>query len=270
MEITRSVDGTRLAYDRFGDGQPIIMVVGAFNTRSTTEPLARALERDFTVFNYDRRGRGDSTDTAPYSVDREIDDIEALIGEAGGSAAVFGYSSGAILALKAAARGLSITKLVLYEPPFQADQNLPGLPTDLADRLTALVAENRRGDAVELFQTEAVGIPREVVAQLRHAPFRPALEAMAQTLVYESKIIGDRMVPTDLAGSVAPPTLVLVGDESPPFLRDGARAMADALPNGRLYTLAGQTHDIHPDATAPVMANFLAGRECPEPSAPAS
>jgi pimeloyl-ACP methyl ester carboxylesterase len=257
MDTVHSADGTRLAVDQFGDGPPVIMVVGAFNTRSTTEPLARALARDFTVLNYDRRGRGDSGDTLPYAVDREIEDIEALIAAAGGSAAVFGYSSGATLALRAAARGLSITKLVLYEPPFRADERYPGLPTDFTDRLAALIAAGRRGDAVELYQAEGVKIPPEVVAQLRHAPFRPGLEAIAHTLVYDAAIIGDLSLPADMLAAIETPTLVLAGEGSPPFLRDGARALADILPTGQLCVLPDQTHEINPDATKPVLTEFL-------------
>jgi pimeloyl-ACP methyl ester carboxylesterase len=252
-----SADGTILAYDRFGQGPPLIMVVGAFNDRSTTEPLARALEPRVTVFNYDRRGRGSSGDTAPYSIDREIDDIDALITEAGGSAAVFGYSSGAILSLRAAARGLAITKLALYEPPFRVDDSPPTPRRDLAERLAALVATGQRGDAVELFQREAVGIPEEIVAQLRHAPFRPQLEAIAHTLVYDATIVGDRSLSTELIASIATPTLVLTGDRSAPGLRGAAQAVAAALPNGRYFSLVGQTHDINPEATAPVLAAFL-------------
>ena len=235
------------------------MVVGAFNTRSTTDPLARALERDFTVLNYDRRGRGDSGDTPPYTIDREIDDLSALVAAAGGAAAVFGYSSGANLALMAAARGLAITKLALYEPPFRADDRYPALRADLAERLAALVAAGRHGDAVELYQTEAVQIPPDMVARLRTAPFRPDLEALAHTLVYDATIIGDLSLPTELMASIETPALVLSGEQSPPLLRDAARAVAEALPNGRLCTLPGQGHNIHPDATAPVLAEFLAG-----------
>jgi pimeloyl-ACP methyl ester carboxylesterase len=259
MDSVRSADGTRIAFDRFGDGPPIIMVVGAFNTRSTTEPLARALAPDFTVLNYDRRGRGDSEDTLPYAVDREIEDIGALVTVAGGSAAVFGYSSGATLALRAAAHGPAITKLVLYEPPVRADDRYPGLPTDFAQRLAGLVSAGRRGDAVELYQTEGVKIPPEVVAHLRNAPFRPGLEALAHTLVYDATIIGDLSLPAELLASVEAPALVITGEMSPPFLRDGARAVAETLPTGRLRTLPGQTHDINPDVTAPVMKEFLAG-----------
>jgi pimeloyl-ACP methyl ester carboxylesterase len=259
MNTTMSSDGTAIAYDRFGGGPPVIMAAGAFNTRSTTEPLAQALAPRFSVLNYDRRGRGDSGDTAPYAVGREIEDLAALISAAGRSASVFGYSSGAALALKAAASGLPVTKLVLYEPPFNTDDSYPALPASFATQLAELVSAGRRGDAVELYQTKAVGIPEEVVAQMRHAPFRPGLEALAHTLAYDAAIIGDRSLPTALLATVTIPALVISGEQSPPFLRDAARATAAALPGGRLSVLPGQGHDINPEATAPVMAEFLAG-----------
>src|SRR5690242_10798264 len=192
METVVSADGTPIAYDCYGDGPPLITAAGAFCARATTEPLARALAAQFTVLNYDRRGRGDSGDTAPYAVEREIGDLAALIGAAGGSAAVFGHSSGATLALKAAASGLPITHLVLYEPPFNPDGSFPLLPASLAGDLAALAAAGRRGEAVEMYQTQAVGMPEQVVVQLRNAPFRPALEAIAHTLAYDAAVIGDR------------------------------------------------------------------------------
>jgi pimeloyl-ACP methyl ester carboxylesterase len=260
MEIVHSADGTALAFDRFGDGPAIIMVAGAFNTRATTEPLGRALATQVTVLNYDRRGRGDSGDTAPYAVDREIEDLAALVTAAGGEASIFGYSSGAVLALLAAAHGLPITTLTLYEPPLSpGGDGSSALRTDLTDRLVALVAAGRRGEAVELFQGEAVGMPPEVVAQLRHAPFRPALEDIAHTLAYEAAIIGDRSMPPGVA-SIDVPALVLTGGESPAFLQSGARAVAETLPKGSLAILPGQTHDINPEATAPVIAAFLTAR----------
>lgn len=258
MNTVTSADGTLIAFDRFGDGPPIIMAAGAFNERLTTEPLARALERRFTLVNYDRRGRGGSGDTAPYSVQREIEDIDALISEAGGTAAVFGYSSGANLALQAAASGLQITKLALYEPPFNPDDSYPPLPSDLASRLAELVTAGRRGEAVELYQTTAVGMPPSVVEQMRHAPFRPSLEAIAHTLAYDAAIIGDRSLPAGLLGSIDAPALVISGEQSPPFMRAAAQAVTAALPNAQLHTLAGQGHDINPEATAPVIADFLA------------
>jgi len=258
MNTVTSADGTLIAFDRFGDGPPVIMAAGAFNDRSATEPLARALGPRLSALNYDRRGRGDSGDTAPYSVQREIEDIAALISAAGAPAALLGYSSGANLALQAAASGHPIAKLVLYEPPFNPDDSYPTLPGDLASRLTELVAAGRRGDAVELYQITAVGMPAPVVEQMRHAPFRPGLEAIAHTLAYDAAVVGDRSLPAEMIGSIRTPALVISGDQSPPFLQAAARAVADALPQGRLHTLAGQGHDINPEATAPVIADFLA------------
>lgn len=250
MNQAISKDGTTIAYDKTGQGPPIILVVGAFNDRATGVPLAGFLERHFTVFNYDRRGRGESGDTAPYAIEREIEDLEALITKAGGSTCVFGYSSGAILSLRAAAHGLAISQLALHEPP----------PTgakagQLAPQLSELILAGRRGDAVELFQTEGVGIPPAVVAQMRNAPFRPALEKMAHTLVYESTIL--RSLPTGLAASVRVPTLVIDGEASPEVMRHAAHSLADALPDGRYRTLKGQGHDIVPAVVAPVLEEFF-------------
>lgn len=257
MRTVISADGTAIAFDQLGAGPPVILIAGAFCTRSTTAPLAHALQERFTTLNCDRRGRGDSGDTHPYSIEREIEDVDALIAEAGGSAAVFGHSSGATLALKAAAHGLQITKLALYEPPFLVDDSRPPLPEDFPQQLAALVSAGRRGDAVELYQTKGVGIPDDVVTELRHAPFRPALEAIAHTLAYDATIIGDLTLPTKLIASINTPTLVIDGENSPPMLRNAARSVADTLPNGRHCTLAGQTHDISPEPTAAALAQFL-------------
>ncbi len=250
MRTVTSKDGSRIAFDQSGKGPAIILVVGAFNDRATGAPLARFLEPHFTVFNYDRRGRGDSGDTAPYALEREIEDLDALIAQAGGSASVFGYSSGAIVALRAAAQGLAIPQLALYEPPPTG-----GKAGNLAARLTELISAGRRGDAVELFQTEGVGIPAAVVAQMRNAPFRPALEKMAHTLVYESLILGP--LPTGLIASVRVPTFVIDGAESPDVMRRAAQTLAEALPDGRYRTLGGQGHDIVPSAVAPVLEGFF-------------
>jgi len=257
METVASADGTTIAYDRYGDGPPLITAAGAFCARLTTDPLARALAERFTVLNYDRRGRGDSGDTGPYAAEREIDDLAALIGAAGGAAAVFGHSSGATLALKAAASGLPITHLVLYEPPFNPDDSFPRLPAGLAGELAGLVADGHRGEAVELYQTRAVGMPEEVVTQLRHAPFRPGLEAIAHTLAYDAAIIGDRSLPAAMLATITIPALVITGEQSPPFLIGAARATATALPAGQLAVLPGQTHDINPAATAQAIIGFL-------------
>jgi pimeloyl-ACP methyl ester carboxylesterase len=258
LRTVSSADGTVIAFDELGGGPPLILVAGAFCSRSRTAPLAGALREHFTTLNCDRRGRGDSGDTPPYSTEREIEDLDALIAEAGGSAAVFGHSSGATLALEAAAQGLGITKLALYEPPFLVDDSRAPLSPDFAGRLAELVAAGRRGDAVELYQREGVGMPEEVVVGLRQAPSRPALEAIAHTLAYDAAVVGDLALPRELIASITTPTLVVDGENSPPMLRNAAGALADALRNGRRCTLAGQTHDLNPDAVAPVLEDFLA------------
>lgn len=266
MGQVTSKDGTTLAFDQSGQGPAIILVVGAFNDRQTGAPLTQLLAQHFTVFNYDRRGRGDSGDTAPYAVEREIEDLEALIAAAGGSAGVFGYSSGAALALKAAASGRAITRLALYDLPMMVErpsQDAGGRQpprANLADELADLIKAGRRGDAVELFQMKGVGIPAEVVVQLRNAPFRPALEKMAHTLVYEMTILGDQTLPNELAAAVPVPTLVLAGEKSPPFMQDTAKSLANGLPHGQWRILEGQTHDIVPAVMAPVLEAFFSPR----------
>jgi pimeloyl-ACP methyl ester carboxylesterase len=259
MRTTTSADGTKIAFDQTGQGPPVILVVGAFNDRSTGASLARALESQLTVLNYDRRGRGASGDTQPYAVEREVEDLDALIHEAGGAAGVFGYSSGGHLALAAAAHGLNITKLALYDAPFIVGNDVPRPPKDIASQLAKLVSANRRGDAVELYQTKLVGIPEPVVAQLRNAPFRPALEAIAHTLVYDATLIGDLSLPTAQIRSIKTPTLVVYGTESPPLMGTAAKALVVALPNGDVRPLEGQTHDIVPTVLGPVLLEFFAG-----------
>ncbi len=257
MRTAISADGTKIAFDQTGQGPPVILVVGAFNDRSTGAPLAKALESQLTLVNYDRRGRGASADTQPYAVEREVEDLGALIREVGGAARVFGYSSGAHLALEGAARGLEITKLALYDAPFIVGDGVPRPPKDIAAQLAKLVSSERRGNAVELFQTELVGIPEQVVAQLRHAPFRPALEAIAHTLVYDATLIGDLSLPIAQLRSIKAPTLVLYGSESPAIMGPAAKALADALPDGHVRVLDGQSHDIVPMALAPILLEFF-------------
>src|SRR5258708_26044948 len=174
MKKIHSQDGTPIAFNQSGQGPAIILVLGAFNDQATGAPLAAHLSERFTVSNYDRRGRGDSGDTAPYAVDREIEDLAALIKEAGGSASVFGYSSGATLSLKAAARGLAITKLVLYEPPLIVDDSRPRPPQDLAAQISDLVLAGRRGEAGWVLPTKGGGITRQALGPVRPSPFPPA------------------------------------------------------------------------------------------------
>jgi len=267
MERTTSKDGTPIAFDRTGNGPAVVLVVGAFNDRTTGAPLAEFLAPRFTVLSYDRRGRGASGDGAAYAVEREIEDLEAVIRAAGPSASmvsstsassmssafVLGYSSGAVLALKAAARGLPIAKLALYDTP-------PRQPDSHAAELAALIAAGRRGDAVEYFQLRVVGIPEAVVAQLRHAPFRPALEAMAHTLVHDATIMGDATLSAKEAAAIVAPTLAVAGGAGPPFMREVAEALARTLPDARALTLDGATHDLVPSLLGPVLDRFFGGR----------
>jgi pimeloyl-ACP methyl ester carboxylesterase len=244
-----------IAFDRLGDGPPLIIVLGAFNTRDAGAPLAAALAAEHTVFNYDRRGRGESGDSAPYAVEREIEDLDELVQRAGGSAAVFGFSSGAALALAAAAHGVAITRLALFDLPL-ALAPVPGM-RDHAGVLDDMVRSGRRGDAVEYFQRRVVGIPEPVVAQLRNAPFRPALEAMAHTLVYEVQILGDGAVPMEKARGMCVPTLALAAGAAPPFMRETAEALAREMPDARAIVLEGATHDLVPDRLASPLLEFF-------------
>jgi pimeloyl-ACP methyl ester carboxylesterase len=262
MDTVTSQDGTTIAYDRSGDGPVVITVAGAFANRSFAPAAPSPLGPDFTAVVYDRRGRNDSGDTAPYAVEREIEDLDALITALGGSAGVFGMSSGAVLALEAARQGVPITELALYEPPFIVDDSRPPTPVDYVPHLEELVASGRRGDAVEYFMTAAVGMPAEVVAPMRAMPMWPGLEAVAHTLAYDGAVMGDTMrgVPESIQrfASVRVPTLVLDGGASPAFQREAVRMLADILPHGERRTLEGQTHDVSMEVLAPVLRDFFA------------
>lgn len=263
METIRSKDGTTIAFDRLGDGPPVIVVGGQLCDRALTRPTAEELATHFTVFNYDRRGRGDSGDTAPYAIEREIEDLGALVAEAGGTASVYAHSSGAGLALHAAAQGLTINKLVLHEPPYVPDDEEERRNSqEIGEKLKSLLAEDRRGDAVELAMTTA-GMPAEMVGQMRNEPWWAGLEAMAPTIAYDSEVMGDisrgGTVPIHLVGGVTIPALVLCGEASPAWMIDVGRQVADIMPNGRLRVLEGQEHVVAPDILAPVLAEFFAG-----------
>jgi pimeloyl-ACP methyl ester carboxylesterase len=260
-----STDGTVIAYERSGGGPPVILVGGAFGDRRepTVAGLARALAPRFTVYNYDRRGRGDSGDTAPYTVRREIEDLGALIAEAGGEAMVFGGSSGGALALEAATvldagAGVSIGRLVVFEPPYVTDG--PPLPGER--ELNDLVASGRRDLAVELFMIGGARIPAETVAAMKEQPFWADSEAVAHTLAYEAAIMGAGPVPVERFARITVPTLVLAGSASPPRMATAAAAVASAVPGALLRTLDGQAHGIlDPEVLARAVAAFLG----PEP-----
>jgi pimeloyl-ACP methyl ester carboxylesterase len=260
----KSKDGTVIAFDRSGQGPALIVVGGALSDRSASAPLAKLLGPHFTVFAFDRRGRGDSGDTPPYAVEREVEDIEALIAEAGGTAFVHGHSSGAVLALTAAATlSTKIKKLALYEPPFITDDSRPPPPQDYVEQIKTLVAAGRRGDAVAFFMTDVVGTPAPAVAQMRKAPTWPAMEALAHTLPYDGAILGDTMagkpLPAERWAAVTTPTLVMDGGASPPWIRRSAQSLAAVLPSAQHRTLEGQTHAVAPSVIAPELKRFFVG-----------
>jgi len=262
MNQVISQDGTVIAFDRSGKGLAVILVGGAFQYRAIdprTTQLAALLAQHFTVFHYDRRGRGESLDTQPYAVEREVEDLAALIKEAGGQAAVFGMSSGGVLALEAAKRGLAITKLALYEPPFNSgDEQARQASEHYTRQLTALLSERRRGDAVALAMI-TWGAPPEAIAGMRQTSIWPLFESVAPTLAYDNAIMGDGSVPAEWLASITVPMLVIDGGASPAFMQDAAQAAAHALPNARHRTLEGQTHDVAPEALAPVLVEFFKG-----------
>jgi pimeloyl-ACP methyl ester carboxylesterase len=253
MPVVTSADGTTIAYEHSGSGPALILVDGALCYRGAgpMRPLAALLQDDFTVYTYDRRGRGESSDTPPYAVAREVEDLQALIAQAGGEAYVYAMSSGGALALAAAP---SIAKLALYEPPFMAEIEDGTRIKEYTERLGELLGAGRRGDAVALFMTN-VGIPEQVVAGIRAQRGWAALEAIAPTLAYDDQLLGGGSVPRDVR--IAVPALVLTGGASPQSLQLAAKATADAFPTAEFRTLDGQTHDVAPDALAPALVEFF-------------
>ena len=261
MNTLSSRDGTTIGYDAYGEGPALILVDGALAVHSSGSglELAKLLAPHFTVCGFDRRGRGQSGDTLPYAVDREIDDIEALIDRAGGPAFLYGHSSGGPLAMRAAIRlGGKVAKIALYEPPYNNDPAAQQSWSQYLRQLAEALAEGRRGDAVALFM-RFVGTPAEQVEGMRRAPFWPGMEAVAPTLAYDhAAILGEPWsVPIELAARVPVPALVLAGDASLPFMPDTARVLSRAIPQGQLRILAGQTHEVNPGVLAPVLAEYL-------------
>jgi Predicted hydrolases or acyltransferases (alpha/beta hydrolase superfamily) len=240
------------------------LIYGALGYRSfpLQQRLVELLSANFTVISYDRRGRGDSGDTQPYAVEREIEDLEALIDAAGGSAYVYGVSSGAILALEAAERlSDSIPKLALYEPPLILDGSRPPLPQDYVEQLNAAIASGRRDQALEIFMTQALLIPAEYLAPMKSSPMWNDFLAVAHTLAYDGMVSRDVMagkpLPPGKWSRVASSTVIMTGELSEPFFHEAAKKLAEQLPNGKCQTLPGQGHDVAPDAVAPALVEFF-------------
>jgi pimeloyl-ACP methyl ester carboxylesterase len=270
METTKSADGTVIAYERTGDGPPLIVAVGAFCDRRSFVPPAGLTER-FTVYTYDRRGRGDSGDTQPYSPDREVADLAAVVSAAVSGSAVsraavsrvgsavfaFGHSSGGALVLRAAAQGVPLTAVASYEAPFV----VPGtreVAADPADRIREMVAAGRRGDAVRYWMTSVVAAPAQVLTMMEGSPAWPALEALAHTLPYDIALTGDQGVPAALS-AIAIPVLVLGGSTSPDWFHRTVQETAAVIPGARLVMMDGYDHGVPPEVIAPVLTDFFLG-----------
>jgi pimeloyl-ACP methyl ester carboxylesterase len=252
---TISRDGTPLAHRRTGQGPVVVLVSGAMSTGATLAPLAAALSDRFSAVVYDRRGRGGSGDTTPYSVEREVEDLAAVIDAVGGEAALFGVSSGGALALRAAASGLPVRQVAVYEPPFALDEAALRARAEYTRNLTGALEQGRRGDAVELF-LRLTGLAPAMIANARQSPMWAGMEALAPTLRYDDAAMGDGRVPRDLLASVTVPVLAAAGGASPDWMREAARQVAEAAPQGTFRVLQGQTHAVEPEVLAPVLAEF--------------
>jgi pimeloyl-ACP methyl ester carboxylesterase len=265
MGKVTSKDGTTIAFEQSGTGPAVILVDAALSDRSASAKLANLLAEKFTVINYDRRGRGESGDTQPYAVEREVEDIEALIDKVGGSAFVFGSSSSAALALEATTKlPAKIRKQALYEPPFIVDDSRPPMPDDFAEQITELVSAGRRSDAVKFFFSKGMGIPAIFVALMRFMPGWSKMTAMAHTLPYDIMILGDTQTGKPLLvnrwTSTTAPTLVMTGGKSEAFFHKGAQALADVLPNAEHRILKDQHHGsavMAPKVIASEIAEFF-------------
>lgn len=264
MSTVVSKDGTKIAFDKVGSGPAVILINGATQYRAfdpTMTKLAELLSKNFTVYNYDRRGRGDSGDTQPFAKEREIEDVQALIEDAGSQAMIFGVSSGAIVALDATAATPGVTKLAVYEPALVVDDSRPGVGADYVEHLNTLIAEGKRDEAAQYFLVKAVGIPAEYAAGASQDPSWPKMLAVAHTIAYDGAFTQDVMqgkpLPTDRWSKATIPTLVVDGGASEAWMHHSADALSKVLPDATRQTLEGQTHMFAPEVLAPVLEKFF-------------
>ncbi|MES9525375.1 alpha/beta fold hydrolase [Streptomyces capoamus] len=256
---TTSRDGTCLAYHVTGQGPTVILVSGAMSTGGTLLPLAERLAERCTAVVYDRRGRGESGDTPPYAVDREVEDLAALLEAVGGDAALFGVSSGGALVLRAVADGLPVRRAAVYEVPY-ADHLAGGAEQEAVykEQLNTALAEGRRGDAVELF-LRLTGLGEEMIQRARQSPMWAGMEAVAPSLAHDDAVMGDGLLPRDRLAAVRVPVLAVAGGASPEWMHRASQAVAEAVPQGRYRLLPGQTHMVEPEVLGPVLAEYVAG-----------
>jgi len=252
MPKVLSRDGTKIAYDKRGGGPALVLVLGALNKRGSGRKLSEALANDFTVVSYDRRGRGDSGDTKPYAVEREIEDLEALIDVMGGSALLYGHSSGGVLALLATQQlAGKVAGLAVYEIPYNQDPVAQVASEEYRKNMRGLIAEDRRADAVAAFVT-SVGVTGKQVEAMQRIPLWNSLTAMAPTLEYDTVELMERYLKVDPSG-IEVPTLVMYGGASPEFMAETATQLSKAISGATLLPLEGQTHDVKTDAIAPAL-----------------
>lgn len=255
MDTVRSADGTVVAYDRTGVGRPLIVSVGAFCTRQAFV-APEELRQRYTVVTYDRRGRGDSTDTEPYTPEREYEDLAAVATATGTEAPfVFGHSSGAAIALRSAAAGLAVAGIVAYEAPFQNDDT-PQPDVDPAEHIRQLVAAGRRREAVTFWMSEVARLPGEVLEQMDGAPWVPAMEPLTATLPYDIAVTAGG-VPTAELARITAPVLILGGTNSPGWFQRSVAEQAAATPRGQLKMLDGYDHNAPPEVIAPILIDFF-------------
>ncbi|WP_445280873.1 alpha/beta fold hydrolase [Streptomyces sp. DSM 118148] len=255
---TTSRDGTSLAYRVTGQGPTVILVSGAMSTGGTVAPLAHRLADRCTAVVYDRRGRGESGDTAPYAVEREVEDLAALIDAVGGAAGLFGVSSGGALVLEAAASGLPVRQAAVYEVPFADSLDGGAGKRAYTERLEEALSEGRRGDAVELF-LRLTGLGEETISSARQSPMWAGMESVAPSLAYDDAVMGDGVLPRRRLAGISVPVLSVAGGASPEWLREAAETIARTVPQGTYRTLEGQTHAVEPEVLAPVLAEFFTG-----------
>lgn len=256
-----SKDGTTIAYEKVGTGPALVLVDGAMCYRDfgPCRSMAIHLKDRFTVYFYDRRGRGESGDTQPYAPEREFEDLHAVIEAAGGDAFVHGYSSGAALVLRAAASGVPMRKLSAYENPWVGVNKVKGRTPDYLADLDRFLATDDRGGAVGYFMVKMVGGPAFLPLMMRLMPKVFAqLKDVAHTLPYDTKIMGNWSVPTTELSKVSVPALIIGGGKAKPNMTAAVRDAADAVPGAIHTTLPGQTHQVKDDALAPMLIEFFA------------
>lgn len=251
-----SRDGTRIAYGISGRGPTVVLVSGAMSTGATLAPLAELLAERFSVVSYDRRGRGASGDTPPYAVAREVEDLAALVEAVGGEAGLYGISSGGALVLEAAASGLPVRQVAVYETPFADHGGGVAERAEYTAALTEALERGRRGEAVELF-LRLTGLAEEMIQGARRSPMWAGLEAIAPSLAHDDAVMGDGLVPRERIASIGVPLLAVAGEASPRWLRAAVHDVAEAAPKGAYLTLERQSHMVEPEVLAPVLVEFF-------------